>query len=526
MSYTYGTTGKATGHVTSFTYPSGNRVHIGYGNDGRPNNIWLARPGSTDLVPLLTDIVYRPFGGVANWSWGNSTAAAQNIYTRKFDLDGRIVSFPLGHPGYSGVVRTLHYDAAGRITAITHSGSANAASLDQRYYYDDLDRLTGFEAEGTAQSYNYDKNGNRIQAAFGNASYTNTISATSNRLNSTTGPLPAKKNSYDAAGNLISDGMTSYKYNASGRMESASSGGAITEYRYNGLGERVAKIGMAGATTYYIYDEQGQLLGEYNRTGAIQETVYLGDFPVAVITPQTEGTLGIYYVYADHLRAPRVITRASDNKMVWRWDRADPFGLFQPDEDPIGLGKFTYNLRFPGQLFDKESNNHYNYFRDYDPLNARYIQSDPSGLDGGMNTYSYVEGDPVNKVDPTGEVAFVPIVVGIGAGIAFDYVVSEWKKKNCACRIAETPAGPVGNGALGGVIGLFGPFDSKPRTGVSGGGPSTTATSIFSKINHAAANSGFYSTSTRHAVTSIARKVPFASAAVAAFEIYDALSCN
>jgi YD repeat-containing protein len=80
--------------------------------------------------------------------------------------------------------------------------------------------------------------------------------------------------------------------------------GIATGYRYNGLGQRVAKTGAAGVAVHYVYDEAGRLLGEYDGEGqAIQETVYLGDLPVAVLKPgaatgtdQVPGS-SIYYAY-------------------------------------------------------------------------------------------------------------------------------------------------------------------------------------------------------------------------------------
>ena len=66
------------------------------------------------------------------------------------------------------------------------------------------------------------------------------------------------------------------------------------------------------------------------------------------------------------------------------------------------MGSFTYNLRFPGKIYHAVSQNTYNYFRDYEPRTGRYIQSDPIGLAGGINTYGYVGGNPLSGIDPYG----------------------------------------------------------------------------------------------------------------------------
>jgi RHS repeat-associated protein len=107
------------------------------------------------------------------------------------------------------------------------------------------------------------------------------------------------------------------------------------------------------------------------------------DTPVDPPPPVPTTPAGIYFIDADHLGTPRVISDEA-GKIVWRWDFGEPFGDSQPDDDPDGDGvRFDFPLRFPGQYHDRETGLNYNYYRDYDPATGRYTTSDPIGLAGG-----------------------------------------------------------------------------------------------------------------------------------------------
>lgn len=147
----------------------------------------------------------------------------------------------------------------------------------------------------------------------------------------------------------------------------------------------------------YVYDLNGSLIAESDNGNVSAEYVYLNGRPIAVIK---QGN--VYYIHTDHLSTPRVVSDQS-KAVIWKWTETDPFGAVAANDDPDGDGKrFGFNLRFPGQYYDSETGLHYNYFRYYDPSTGRYITSDPIGLEGGLNTYGYVGGDPINAIDPTG----------------------------------------------------------------------------------------------------------------------------
>jgi RHS repeat-associated protein len=368
IGYTY-----ANGNLTSILTPSGQLVSYGYSN-GQITSV------SVNGAPVLSNVLYEPFGDVRQWTWGTGAFAV-----RTHDLDGNVSQIDSGGEFY-GIGR----DDAFRITSISNSSDNN---LSWTYEYDVNDRLTSATSLPVSRTWGYDANGNRTTegGSTGGAPLSNTyvVAGTSNRLSSIAG---SRSNSYgyDAAGHTLTE-------SDAGRPISAP-GSVTTSYVYNALSQRVAKTSSV-ETRYFFYDEAGHLVGEYGLGGSlIQETVWIGDVPVATLRPRSGGGVDIYYVHTDQLNAPRKVTRSTDSALVWRWD-PKPFGDTLPNENPEGMGTFQYNLRFPGQYFDAESGLSYNYLRDYDPATGRYIESDPVGLAAGVNTYGYTLQNPLWYID-------------------------------------------------------------------------------------------------------------------------------
>jgi RHS repeat-associated protein len=306
----------------------------------------------------------------------------------------------------------------------------------------------------TSRDYQYNEGNNRLSA------FTQTLANAQGQTST--------QNTYtlDTQGQLLSDGLRNYGYDAQGRLSdittTTNTGTTTTRYAHNALGQRIFKtepqystakaagveegtdtnqetnkdLGLIDTLVHfftnlwnpiarpaekqgyaYLYDEEGTLLAEYGSGGVASagnaKYIYLptATGPQPVLTIQSDKP---YAVHADHLNTPRRLTQA-DGQVAWQW----AYSAFGDEAPTTAANRFTspstnpttgttavkqvvFNLRYPGQYADAESNLFYNYFRSYDAKTGRYTQPDPIGLGGGSNRFIYAGGDALNYMDPTG----------------------------------------------------------------------------------------------------------------------------
>lgn len=321
----------------------------------------------------------------------------------------------------------LQHDNNGNITQRTISPT----QVTTTYTYDPLNRIKSEAGPAKSQNFDYDEDGNRKSDGAGSYTY----ESTSNRMATRLGVAVT----YDAAGNLTADGTgKTFTYNQADQLyQVKQSGTLLATYTYDGNGLRTRKVTTANApqsamTVIYIYDQWGKIMEEYTGNGSlIRSYIWRDDTPVAQIEHSTTSDK-ILYFEVDHLNTPRAVMDET-GKVVWRWE-SDAFGSTLPNEDPDGDGnKTTVNLRFGGYYADVESGLFYAKNRYYLPMIGRFITSDPIGLRGGINTYSYVEGNPVNNIDPSGL-----------RKIAGNWIGSNWSGGQSGPIIPTNPAPPVG----------------------------------------------------------------------------------
>ncbi|WP_239428541.1 RHS repeat domain-containing protein [Snodgrassella communis] len=157
---------------------------------------------------------------------------------------------------------------------------------------------------------------------------------------------------------------------------------------------------------------------------------------------QTLKNASYHYLISDHLGTPQLAINSA-GEQSWKIN-SDAFGNSELDAN----NQITMNLRFPGQYYDAETGLSYNYFRDYDAKTGRYIQSDPIGLAGGINTYGYVGGNPLVYSDPTGEFAQVMVPVAVAAAFV---VAACIVSPVCNKSLPNVQFPNIGSGIFGGV---------------------------------------------------------------------------
>ena len=376
----------AVSRIASIGYPSGDMATLpGHDAAGQVTAIRVKLAGSGSTVPVVSGVSYAPFGPVIGMTYGNGIVEA-----RSYDGDYRLATLATG----SVQALTYGYDAADNVKAITDGVTPPNS---QSFGYDVLDHLAAATGVYSSLAWTYDHVGNRLTATAGGASgATYGYLSKSNRLTRISASGVVQSFGYNGAGNLAAitqsgSAATSLTYNQSERLAGVTIGGNVTaSYSYDAFGRRFMKTLLSSASMFQ-YDQAGRLLEELDGAGnAKTDTIYLNGLPVGSVVPAAGAVL---YIHTDRLGTPQLATSATQS-LVWG-ATYEPFGGL--DGQPSG--SLTQNLRFPGQYADAETGWYQNGFRDYAPLWGRYLESDPIGLAGGVNTYGYVEENPGASTD-------------------------------------------------------------------------------------------------------------------------------
>jgi RHS repeat-associated protein len=334
------------------------------------------------------------------------------------------------------------HDECDRLVAATRNGQR------REYRYDKASRLVDVRSSeyNLDEHFEPDSSGNRVQSPTGQCNYDPT-----NRLLR----QGSREFQYDGLGNQTADRdgqqSSTYNYNGRGQLVSIQTRGLTTAYEYDALGRRTAKR-VGGVITRFQWAGT-QLLSESTNDGKrVVRRDYL--FCPEFLTPLgfREGS-SVYYIHSGRLQEPLCVTDKG-GQVVWKAEYLS-FGRAL-----ISVDRVKQPLRLPSQYHDDETGLHYAVARYYSPDLGRFLSMDPHRVPGAsLNYYTYCDGDPVNRVDPTGEISLtlgtvlVAVAIGCAVGAAIGAGVELYKQRN----EEHTDWGQVGTAALiGGCLGGIG----------------------------------------------------------------------
>jgi len=403
-SYTYNVDGSAA----SITYPSGRVVNYTYNNAQQSTSV----VDTTSSTNYITGATYAPHGALATAVHGQVSGGFAGI-TETYAYNNRLQISTHSASSSNGTVlsHTYSYDLGGGANNGQVASIANNvnAGRTQMFSYDNMNRLATARSQATSGSdcwgnnYTYDRYGNLTTM-----SVTQCTAPSLSLVVNTNNQITNSGFSYDAAGNVTSDGSLSYSWDAENRLK----GAAATNYTFDGDYLRTQK----GSNELYWFSPAGcvhPLLGRSSNTGSYtDEFIYFNGIQVGY---RDDVGSKAYHYFNDQLGSVRVMTNSSG---ITQFD-AD---YYPQGGQRIVTGTVDSLLKFNGKQRDSESGLDYSIRRMYDPALNRWLSTDPMGGTAGVpqshDRYTYVIDNPLNLIDPKG-LSWVPICISVT--IACDY---------------------------------------------------------------------------------------------------------
>ncbi|HEY9684985.1 MAG TPA: RHS repeat-associated core domain-containing protein [Oculatellaceae cyanobacterium] len=214
---------------------------------------------------------------------------------------------------------------------------------------------------------------------------------TNTSVYSTTG-APSTSLTYDANGNMTSDGTNTYVWDAENRLIQINypGSGNYSQFTYDAYGHNVKiveSVSSSVTSTKQFVWTSGNLIKEArDGSGAVMAQYF--EYGQGV------GASSFFYTL-DHLRSIREMTSASG--VLAAQYLYDPYGRVTKAQ-----GAESSDLQFAGYYMHTRSNLNITVYRPFNASFGRWNNRDPIGEQGGRNLYAYVANAPVRWIDPSG----------------------------------------------------------------------------------------------------------------------------